>query len=155
MTLGKPPGRCKWKARDTRMLIYLLVLLSIAAWKFMPRPWHPAITFKGPHHTIYSSATPQRTEATARILELMYGAYSDRLLIYFVFESPTYRERALRLVERGGGLAAFEEILGPVEQVQPEWHAYVRRLKADLNGSRFELLERRPHPERMNSVPGC
>jgi hypothetical protein len=57
----KAPSRWKWKSSEMRMLTYLLVLLGVAAWKFMPRPWHPAITFNGPHHTIYSSATPSHT----------------------------------------------------------------------------------------------
>jgi len=53
-------------------------------------------------------------------------------LTHFVFENAQHRERALKLVERGGGLAAFEECVGPIERVQSEWHAHVRKLKADL-----------------------
>jgi hypothetical protein len=43
------------------MLLYLLVLLAVVAWKFVPRPWHPAITLEAPHHLIYSSATSAQT----------------------------------------------------------------------------------------------
>jgi hypothetical protein len=32
-------------------------------------------------------------------------------------------------------LDAFEQLMGPVETVQAEWHAYVRHLKAALAGS--------------------
>ena len=275
------------------MLVYLLVVLGVAAWKFAPRPWHPSLTIETAHHAIYSSATRQQTEETAHALELLYTAYSNRLgalagfqfphaklqvklfkdrqefrrinpglgwaeafyrepycrayfsasevnpyhwmlhesthqlnnevahlnlakwleegladyfstsrlgsnelaigridlntypvwwideiatsaelaenlrngsviplrsiltnrggpslnrhfnlyylhwwtLTHFIFENSKYRERALTLTQRGGGLAVFEETIGPVEQVQAEWHAHVRRVKAALSGA--------------------
>lgn len=52
-------------------------------------------------------------------------------LTRFVFDSPQHRDRALELVRRGGSLEAFEQIIGPLDQVQKEWHDYVRNLKAD------------------------
>ncbi len=269
------------------MLVYLFVLLGIAAWKYVPRPWHPSLTLETPHHIIYSTATRQQTEDTAHALGLLYDAYSNRLgslaqfqhdhpplkvklfkdraefrwinpnlgwaeafylkpycrayfsaseinpyhwmlhesvhqlnrevahlelekwleeglaeyfstsrlqpnelavgridyntypvwwiddlaispdlsenirngsviplraiitnhggpsmdsqfnlyylhwwtLTYFIFESPRHREQALALAQRGGGLEAFEQTIGPVEQIQVEWHDYVRHLK--------------------------
>ena len=36
-------------------------------------------------------------------------------------------------VDFSGGLEAFEQTLGPVNQVQSEWHAYVRQLKTLLS----------------------
>ena len=63
-------------------------------------------------------------------------------LTYFVFESQPHRDRALALLQRGGGLEAFEQTIGPVEQVQSEWHAYVRRLKAALAGSDLEFFKK-------------
>jgi hypothetical protein len=69
-------------------------------------------------------------------------------LTYFVFESPQHRDRALALVQRGGGLDAFEQLIGPVKTVQPEWHAYVRRLKAALAGSDLEFIK-----SRRNATP--
>ena len=63
-------------------------------------------------------------------------------LTYFVFESPQHRDHALALVQRGGGLDAFEQLIGPVETVQPQWHAYVRRLKAALSGSDLEFFKK-------------
>jgi hypothetical protein len=53
-------------------------------------------------------------------------------LTHFIFESPQHRTQALQLVQLGGGLSAFEQCLGPIERVQADWHAYVRKLKADL-----------------------
>jgi hypothetical protein len=282
--------RWKLKPGQMRWLFYVLVLVGIAAWKYVPRPWHPAITLETAHHTIYSSATRQQTEKTAHAMGFLYIAYSNRMgpliqfssnppklkvklykdrdqfrwinpglgwaeayyrepycrayfsdaeinpyhwmlhesvhqlnrevahlklekwleeglaeyfstsrltsntlvlgqidrntypiwwiddiatspdlaenlrngsviplrviisnrggpsmdsqfnlyylhwwaLTYFVFEDPRYREHALELVRRGGGLEAFEQVIGPVEQVQPEWHSYVRHLKPKL-----------------------
>ena len=64
-------------------------------------------------------------------------------LTHFIFESPKYREHALALVQRGGDLAAFELAVGPVDQVQTEWHAYVRSLKAELAGVDLKLRKRK------------
>lgn len=68
----------KLKPREARLLIYFTVLLGVAAWKWIPRPWNPSLTFEAPHHTIYASATPQQTEDTARTLEILYVAYSNK-----------------------------------------------------------------------------
>jgi hypothetical protein len=72
-------GRFRWKARETRLLVYLAILGAVAAWKFVPRPWHPSITLETQHPIIYSTATPQQTDETAHTLELLYQAYSNRL----------------------------------------------------------------------------
>jgi hypothetical protein len=301
-TMAPGTWRFRWrlKARETRLLIYLLVLLGVVAWKFIPRPWHASLTLETPHYIICSTATPAQTQDTARSMELLYNAYSNRFgslpqfqpahpklrvklfkdrdelrqvnpgmgwaeafyrepyclayysaneinpfhwmlheathqlnhevahlklehwlqeglaeyfstsrltpaglavgridpntypvwwmdliatspdlaenlrngsviplrciitdrggpslnshfnlyylhwwtLTHFVFESPEHRDHALALVQRGGGLDAFEQIIGPVETVQPEWHAYVRRLKAALAGSDLEFFKK-------------
>jgi hypothetical protein len=304
------PSRWKWKARETRFFLYFLVLLGVAVWKYVPRPWHPSITLETPHHTIYSTATRQQTEDTARAIGLLYDAYANRLgtlpqfqhqhpklkvklfkdraefrwvnpnlgwaeafyrepycrayfsaaeinpyhwmlhesvhqlnhevahlnlekwleeglaeyfstsriepntlvpgridsntypvwwiddlaaspdlaeniangsviplrsiitnrggpsmkshfnlyylhwwtLTHFVFESPRCREHALELVQGGGGLDAFERTLGPVEQVQTEWHAYVRRLKKTLAGGDSDLWKLQRTPETTNAA---
>jgi hypothetical protein len=75
----KQPSRWKWKARETRFLIYLLLLGTVAAWKFLPGPWHPSLTVETPHYLIYSTATRPQTEATAHALTLLYDAFSNRL----------------------------------------------------------------------------
>lgn len=64
-------------------------------------------------------------------------------LTHFVFESETHRANAIQLLQRGGGLAAFEELIGPVEQIQNEWHDYVQSLKARLSGSDLRILHSR------------
>ena len=53
-------------------------------------------------------------------------------LTHLVFESEMHRTNAAKLLEAGGGLEAFERLIGPVDQVQVEWHRYVRELKARL-----------------------
>lgn len=310
VVLEKRPSRWSWKARETRMRLYLLVLLGIAAWKYVPRPWHPSVTLETPHYTIYSTATHQQTDDTAHALSLLYDAYSNRLgsltqfqhqhpklkvklfkdrdqfrwinpglgwaeafyiepycrayfsaaepnpyhwmlhesvhqlnrevahlelkkwleeglaeyfstsrlapnalllgrtdpntypvwwiqeiatsrdlaknisngsviplrsiltnrggpnmnshfnlyylhwwtLTHFLFESPRCREHALELVQRGGGIEAFEQALGPVEQVQTEWHAYVRNLKQAMHGGDSDSQIFEGIPETTNSA---
>lgn len=291
-----PSRRWRLKPREVRMLLYLLLLGGVIAWKYIPRAWHPTLTLETPHHRISSTASRRQTEETARALSLLYDAYSNRLgmlpqfqrehprvkvqlfkdraefrrvnpnlgwaeafyrepycrayfsesegnpyhwmlhesvhqlnrevarlklakwleeglavyfstsrlerdklvvsrvdpntypvwwlyelatqpdlpenlrngsviplraiimnrggpdlnrefnlyylhwwtLTRFIFESPKYRERALELMERGGGIEAFERIIGPVEQVEAEWHAYVRQLKSALAAEHLE-----------------
>jgi hypothetical protein len=55
-------------------------------------------------------------------------------LTHFVFESPKYSAHAIALAERGGDLKSFEDLIGPLEQVQKDWHEYVRHLKAVISG---------------------
>ena len=71
-------------------------------------------------------------------------------LTHFIFESPQYRERALALVQRGGGLDAFEQIIGPVDKVQNEWHAYIRRLKTALSKGDVQFFKYGQLPEPTN-----
>jgi hypothetical protein len=309
---GQPFIRWKLKSRETRLLLYLLVVLGVAAWKFIPRPWHPSLTLETRHHLIYSTATKQQTDDTAHAMELLYVAYSNHLgsltgfqhehsrlqvklfrdraefrrvnpglgwaeayyhepycrayfsadeinpyhwmlhegihqlnqevarlhlekwldeglaeyfstsqlqekqlmvgridpntypvwwidelatsptveenirngsviplraiitnrggpsmnrqfnlyylhwwtLTDFLFESPKYRAPAMTLLQRGGGLAAFEELIGPVEQVQSEWHAHVRELKARLSGTDLEATKARRIRDDPQPIPG-
>jgi hypothetical protein len=78
--MSEDPGRWfrRWRAREKRMLGYLAVLVAVAAWSFLPRPWHPTLTLETAHHRIESSATRAETEDTARALELLYEAYANR-----------------------------------------------------------------------------
>jgi hypothetical protein len=293
------------------MLVYVLLLLGVLAWKYVPRPWHPASTLEAAHHLIHSSASRAQTTDTAQALELLYIAYSNRFgslngfqrehaklkvklfkdraemrrvnpglgwaeafyrepyclayfsaneinpyqwmlhesvhqlnrevahltlekwleeglaeyastsrvisnrlalgridvntypvwwiqeiasapelaenirngsviplrsiitnrggpslnrqfnlyylhwwtLTHFIFESPQYREHALALVQRGGGLEAFEQIIGPVGKVQAEWHAYVRRLKTALASSDVRFFKTGQLPGPTNPTP--
>ena len=309
MSAGKQQGRQRLSARAKRLLVYLIVVLGFAAWKFIPRPWHPTLTMDAPHHTIYSTADQEQTADTARALELLYQAYSNRFgalpdferdhqklkvklfkdraefrkinpglgwaeayyrkpfcrayfsadetnpyhwmlhesvhqlnqevahlklakwldeglsgyfstsrlnsnelavgridpntypvwwideiatspgfaenvrngsviplrsiitdsggpgmrrhfnlyylhwwtLTHFLCESPEYGGRMSDLIQRGGRLAAFEEIIGPVGTVEAEWHAYVLRLKTVLAGSDPEFLKTGKLPDHVLS----
>lgn len=72
------PSRWSIKNRQTRLLCYLAVLLGFAAWKFIPRPWHPKLTLETERHQIFSTATREQTEAVADALNRLYAAYSNR-----------------------------------------------------------------------------
>jgi hypothetical protein len=61
------------------MLVYLLIIVIIAVWKFVPRPWRASTKVETSHHIIYSTATRQQTSDTAHALELLYDAYSNRI----------------------------------------------------------------------------
>lgn len=63
-------------------------------------------------------------------------------LTHFLLESPRYGNRALELVQQGGGLEAFERVIGPIEQIQAEWHTHVRELKARLSGEHLKKRTR-------------
>lgn len=301
MSPQQPFFHCKLQPREIRLLIYLAVAAAVGAWKFMPRPWHPTQIIETPHYQIYSTATAQQTAGTARALELLYVAYSNRLgsvsgcqnknpllqiklykdrdemrrinpglgwaeafyrepycrayysadeinpyhwmlhesvhqlnnevahlqlakwldegladyfgtsrlmadrlavgkidlntypvwwlddlatttnlaqnlkngsviplravitdhdgpninecfnlyylhwwtLTHFLFETQKYHDRVLQLVQKGGQLEDFEKLIGPVEQVQAEWHDYVRHLKAALAGKDREFFRKK------------
>jgi hypothetical protein len=70
--------RWKLRAREFRMMLYLAAVLIVAAWKFIPRSWHPTVTFDTAHHRIYSTATRAQTEDTVRALEMLHSAFSNR-----------------------------------------------------------------------------
>jgi hypothetical protein len=55
-------------------------------------------------------------------------------LTHFIFENPKYRTSAMILLQRGGELEAFEQTIGPVANVEPDWYCHVRRIKAALAG---------------------
>jgi hypothetical protein len=73
-------------------------------------------------------------------------------LASFIMESEKYRDRALPLIQSGGELDAFEKIIGPVEQVQVEWHNYVRRMKLVLAGKEHALIKSKKKPAPTNSA---
>lgn len=314
MTASNTNSRWSLRNRQTRLLLYVGVLLGVIAWKFVPRPWHPTLTVQTPHHTIFSTATREQTEAVAHSLELLYSAYSNRhaalpgfranharmqiklyqdraelrkinpglswaeafyskpychayysaeeinpyhwmlhesvhqlneevahlrlekwlseglaeylgssrlhptelavgqidlntypvwwiddlatsaslaenltngsviplrtiitnrggpamkdhfnlyylhwwSLTHFIFESEAHRTSATKLLQRGGDLASFEELIGPVEKVQGEWHAYVRELKAGLSkgDSKFLLNPKKSQTKPTNAPAG-
>lgn len=60
-------------------------------------------------------------------------------LTHFVFETPAHRARALELVQADGTLEAFEKTIGPVDQIEREWHAHVRHLRSELGADAPKL----------------
>ncbi|MDB6059078.1 MAG: putative lipoprotein [Verrucomicrobiales bacterium] len=55
-------------------------------------------------------------------------------ITHFIFEHPQYKKHAIELTARGGDLKAFEELIGPIDKIQLEWHAHVRRIKEAATG---------------------
>jgi hypothetical protein len=53
-------------------------------------------------------------------------------LAHFLFESEKHRAAAVQLLARGGTIEAFEELIGPVDAVQGDWHTHVRKIKEEL-----------------------
>ncbi len=82
----KRPSRWRFTSRELRMLVYLLILAGVAGWRFLPRPWSPALTLETPHHVILSTATRPQTEEIAHALGLLYDAYSNRFGIVAGFQ---------------------------------------------------------------------
>jgi hypothetical protein len=64
--------------REKRLVFLLGVVVALAAWKFVPRPWKPARTIETAHYLIASTATAEQTEQVAKAVEILYGAYSNR-----------------------------------------------------------------------------
>jgi hypothetical protein len=87
------PGRARRFSRSkARWLVYFVVVLAIAAWKFIPRPWKPARVVETQHYVIASTATQEQTEQVGRVVEMLYAAYSNR------FETlPTFRRQHPKL----------------------------------------------------------
>jgi hypothetical protein len=94
-------GRARRVNRSTvRWVFYLVILLGIAAWKFVPRPWKPSHVIETRHYVIESTATREQTEEIGRVVEMLYTAYSNRfeMLPMFKREHPKlklllYRDR--------------------------------------------------------------
>lgn len=64
-------------AREKRLLLLLALGVGIAAWRWVPRPWHPVLCLDTPHYVILSSATRSQTEEIGRGVEHLYLAYSN------------------------------------------------------------------------------
>lgn len=101
------------QAREKRLVFYLLVVATIAAWKFVPRPWKPSSTTQTQHYTIFSTATKPQTDDIASTVEQLYVAYSNQFgaLPGFARDHPKlkmklYKDRTeLRRVNPGLGWA--------------------------------------------------
>jgi hypothetical protein len=64
------------EAREKRLIFYFFVVASVAAWKFIPRPWNPSSTTETQHYLILSTATKVQVDDIAPTVEQLYVAYS-------------------------------------------------------------------------------
>lgn len=95
------------------MLFLLGIVMALAAWRFVPRPWTPARTIETAHYVIASTASAEQTEQVARAVEILYAAYSNRFsaLPTFTPNHPKlklllYKDRAeMRRINPGLGWA--------------------------------------------------
>jgi hypothetical protein len=67
-----------WNSREKRLLVYLVIVAAVAAWRFTPRYWKPAVTLKSAHFEIATTASREQAEQVAGRLEILYSAYSNR-----------------------------------------------------------------------------
>jgi hypothetical protein len=94
-------------------VIYLLILLCVAGWKFIPRPWAPTVRLETAHYSIASTATQRQTEEIGRVVEELYLAYSNQfhaLATFFVahpkLKMKLYKDRQeMRRINPGMGWA--------------------------------------------------
>ena len=73
-------------------------------------------------------------------------------LTHFLFETEKHRRAVTALIEQGGGLDAFEKLIGPVDKAQAEWHDYARHLKAVLAGHDPQFLRTGKVPPMTNAL---
>jgi hypothetical protein len=98
---------------DKRLLVYFAILLAVAAWRYVPRPWKPARIVETAHYTIASTATAEQAEQIAHVVEILYQSYSNKFstLPTFTPNHPRlklllYRDRAeMRRINPGLGWA--------------------------------------------------
>ena len=124
--------RLRFSSREKRMFVLLLVVLVLAAWKLVPRPWHPNLTFKTPHHTIFSTATRLQTENTAKAMEALYSSYSNNFGGLPGFSTrPSFPES--EIVQGSGQLRAINPGLGWAEAFysQPYCRAFYSASEAN------------------------
>ncbi len=138
-----------WSRR--RFVAYLLILLGVLAWRFVPRPWKPAVTLETVHYSIASTATREQTEAMAQAVEILHTSYSNRFsaLTNFNPRHPKlklllYKDRAeMRRVNPGLGWAEayyqppFCRAYYSVEESNPHhWmlHEAVHQLNTEVAG---------------------
>lgn len=148
MTKDKQPPR-RFSPLFWRMLCYLAVLLGIAAWRFLPHPWHPTLKIQTEHYVIESTAARRQVVEVGRALEALYTAYSNRFATLPTFE-PThprlkvllYKDRAeMRHVNPGLGWAEafyrkpYCRAYYSAKEVRPcQWmlHEAVHQLNAEV-----------------------
>ncbi len=99
--------------RSRRLVFYLIVFAGIAAWKYIPRPWNPALTVTTQHFTILSSAPKFQVDLVGVTVEQLYAAYSNEFhtLPRLVSDHPRlkmklYKDREeFRRINPGSGWA--------------------------------------------------
>jgi len=115
----------KFRGREKRLLLYLALVLAVAAWKFLPRPWTPAITLETEHYRIASTASREQTEHVGQVVEVLYAAYASRFSSLPTFQNQ-HPKLSLRLYKDRAEMRRVNPNLGWAEAFyrQPLCHAY-------------------------------
>ncbi len=61
--------------RQKRLLVLFAILVALAAWAYMPRPWSPGVVLETEHYFIRSSATEEQTREIGQVAEIVYSGY--------------------------------------------------------------------------------
>lgn len=130
--------KSKWQR--IRWIIYLAIVGSIAAWKFIPRPWNPRQTLNTPHFTIQSTATESQTAEVAEVAEVLYRAYSNEFHALPAFEHNHHLLR-IKLYKNRDQLRWVNPNMGWAEAFyrKPYCHAYYS--EHELNSVHWMLHE--------------
>lgn len=125
--MDTPQRSAGWKLsrREIRLLFYLSILLAIAAWRFMPRPWKPAFTLETPHYSIASTAGRDQAEDMALIAEGVFLVYSNLLRDLPSLQPPPHKLQ-LRLYRDRSEFQRINPGVGWAEAFyrRPRCHAY-------------------------------
>jgi hypothetical protein len=62
-------------SREKRLLILFGILVGVAVYAYIPRPWSPTIVIETKHYTIRSSATLEQTREIGRVAEVVHSGY--------------------------------------------------------------------------------
>jgi hypothetical protein len=87
------PKLRKLTGRELRFLCMLVFVAAIAAWKFVPRPWHPTITISTKHYDIASTANSNAVAEIGKVMEVLYSAYSNKFSSVATFQHPKLKLR--------------------------------------------------------------
>ena len=68
--------------RQKRLLVLLMILVTIAAWAYVPRPWSPGVVLETEHYVIRSSATGEQTREIGQAAEIVYSGYRPLLELW-------------------------------------------------------------------------
>jgi hypothetical protein len=83
----------KLSGREIRFLCMLSLVLALAAWRFVPRPWNPTIVVSTRYYEIASTADSNAVTEIGQVMEVLYTAYSNKFWTIIKFDHPKLKVR--------------------------------------------------------------